>query len=42
MAYDYKPTDKEAELIKQMMQEACQEMHGCDLYSFADPLTMSM
>ena len=42
MAYEYEPTEKEAELIKQMMQEACQEMHGCDLYSFAEPLTMSM
>lgn len=42
MAYAYSPTESEAELIKQMMQDACWEMHGCDLCNFADPMTMSM
>lgn len=42
MAYEYSPTESEAELIKEMMQEACWKMHGCDLYHFANPMTMSM
>ena len=42
IAYSYEPTEAEATLIAEMMQEACQKMHGCDLYNYANPMSMNM
>lgn len=32
--FDYTPTDAEAQLIKTMMREKCEEVHGCTLEEF--------
>jgi hypothetical protein len=42
VAYNYQPTAAETKLIAEMMQEACQDMHGCDLLDYANPMTMNM
>lgn len=42
MDYEYMPTEKEAELIKEMMQDACQQHHGCTLKEYTNSIDMAM
>ena len=39
---NYIPTANEAKLIKSMMEDVCQEIHGCSLGEFADPMSFTM
>ena len=42
MDYEYIPTETEAELIKEMMQDTCQQHYGCTLKEYATSIDMTM
>ena len=40
--HEYKPTEAEEKLIKEMMQDECMKYYGCTLKEYASPMDMTM